>query len=742
MKKTIELKIGGMHCAGCSSSVENALLRIENVESAVVSLTLEKATVIGENISSEHLINAINDSGFKAKEISTESVVATEELTEQEIQFKSARKKVIAGWLFTIPIMIWMIPEMGFHIMWPSPFIFHLGMVVLSGLVMFTAGLDTLRSAVKSAIHRSPNMDVLIALGSLAAWMTGIVKLLAFSGLVPSMPSFAGIAGMIVAFHLSGRYIESKARGQSSAAIRKLMTIGAKKAIVLDSTGNEYEIDVQDLKPGEVFIVRAGEKIPTDGKIINGRASVDESIVTGEPMPVQKEIGDSVVGATINLDGTLEIQTTKIGKETFLAQVIKLVESAQTTKVPIQVFADRITAIFVPIVLILALTTFVTWLVFYDQMVIIAGIFVNWFPWANLSMSPVAIAFYAGIAVLVIACPCALGLATPTALMVGSGKGAENGILIRDGAAIQRMNEVTTVVLDKTGTLTKGEPKVSNILIEKNISEEEILKLAASLEIESTHPLAKAIVKKANKKKIELIKAEDIHVAPGKGNVGVVDGKAIKIGTADFVGAESQEFEERTPVYMSIDNHPAAIFLLTDEIKTEAKKIVSELKRKGKRVLLVTGDRERTAKALSDILQIEEYRAEVLPGEKASIVKELQNSGDVVAMVGDGINDAPALAQADVGIALSTGTDIAMETGEIVLTGIDLYGIIKAFNLSKAVFKKIKQNLFWAFIYNLIAIPMAVLALLHPIIAELAMVFSSINVVGNSNRLRGIKLNN
>lgn len=457
-------------------------------------------------------------------------------------------------------------------------------------------------------------------------------------------------------------------------------------------------------------------------------------------MPVEKSIGDQVIGATINLDGTLEVRTTKVGKEVFLAQIIQLVESAQTTKVPIQVFADRITSIFVPIVLVLSLVTFLTWVVFHEPLIRLVSHIVDWFSWVDLSMPPLALAFYAAIAVLVIACPCALGLATPTALMVGSGKGAENGILIRDGAAIQRMNEVTTVLLDKTGTLTLGEPDVSEILLKGNISEKDVLKYAASVEKESTHPLAEAIVNCAKSNSIEALKADPVKTEPGKGTYGTVDGKIIQLGTADFTGATPEEFGEKTPVYMSIDGKASAVFLLTDKIKPEALEIISKLKQNKQKVVLVTGDRDKTAKALAEKLHIDQYHSQVLPGEKSSIVKKLQESGEVVAMIGDGINDAPALAQADVGIALSSGTDIAMESGEIVLTGKDLFGVIRAFDLSSAVFKKIKQNLFWAFIYNLVAIPLAVFGLLHPVIAEAAMALSSVNVVGNSNRLKKITL--
>lgn len=739
--KVTHLNIKGMHCAGCSSAVEKALNNLDNVESAVVNLTLEKATVTGE-INPTKLVDAVKNVGYDAEILEEESAITSGEKKTEELETKFivAKKQMTIAWWLTIPVMIWMIPEMLFGIMWPSALIFHVGMVILSGVVLFGVGSDTLQSAWKSARHRTPNMDVLIALGSLSAWGTGLVKLLAFTGIVSHMTSFAGIAGMIVAFHLTGRYIESKARGKASAAIRKLMTLGAKNALVLTSDGTERQISIQELRVGDVMVVRAGEKIPTDGEIVRGNASVNESLATGESMPVEKSAGDHVLGATINLDSTLQIKATKIGKETFLAQVIKLVESAQTTKVPIQVFADRMTARFVPVVLVLALLTFFVWIFFPNVMIGAANIFGKWLPWVSVSLSPWALAFYAAIAVLVIACPCALGLATPTALMVGSGKGAENGILIRDGAAIQRMTDVTTVVLDKTGTLTQGEPEVSEVILLGDTSEDETMRLAASLESESTHPLAKAIVEKANLDKNGLVTIENVQVESGIGVSGTVDGKSIKIGTANFTGMDEQDFNEKTPVYMSVDGKPVAIFLLTDAIKHGISDVIHSLKSKGLKILLVTGDREKTAKSLADILGIDDYRFQVLPGEKAAIVKELQASGEVVVMVGDGINDAPALAQADVGIALSTGTDIAMESGEIVLTGSDLQGVVKAFNLSRAVFKKIKQNLFWAFFYNIIAIPMAVMGLLHPVIAEAAMALSSINVVGNSNRLKKISL--
>ena len=730
MKEIIELKISGMHCAGCVGSVEGALRKVDGVEEAIVNLTLEKATISG-SVDSANLLSAVEKTGYGAELLESEILLDLQVKIDEKLETAFSQMKV--AWGFTIPTMIWM----GIHMIsgktWLSMEGMELGIFILSALVCFVPGRITLMSAWKSAIHLSPNMDVLIALGSLAALSTGIIKSYI------EIHSFAGVAGMIMSFHLTGRYIETKARGRSSEAIQKLMSLGAKQATVLNMENNEVQINVQSLIVGQIVIVRAGEAVPTDGIIKEGCATIDESIVTGESVPVTKNIGDNVIGGTICADSTIKVEVTKIGSETFLAKVIQMVEYAQTTKVPIQVFADRIVAIFVPVILGLAISTFFVWNFFPTQMKQLAQIFSEFFPWVNLDLSPTGMAIYAAIAVLVIACPCALGLATPTALMVGTGLGAENGILIRDGVAIQKLNEVNLILFDKTGTLTNGKPIVKKVHQISNIIENDLIRMAASLEKESTHPLANAIVKLAEENELGLDSVSEIKVMPGKGISGKYGSATLKVGSASFIDYTTELAMAGTPVFLSLNDECIAIFEIEDAVRSDSADTISSLKSAGYKCVLVTGDKKEIADTLSIQLNIDHVHAEVLPDEKANIVNSYQSEGFVVAMVGDGINDAPAIAQADVGIAMGSGTDIAMETGEIVLAKSDLSAVLRATELANATFNTIKQNLFWAFIYNIVAIPLAFAGLLHPVIAEVAMALSSISVVGNSNRLKSIK---
>jgi len=638
------------------------------------------------------------------------------------------------AWIFTLPAMIWMSVHMAVGVAWPSLEAMDLGIFILSSVVCFFPGRGTMTSAWKSAIHFAPNMDVLIALGSLAALFTGIIKSYV------DIHSFAGIAGMIMSFHLTGRYIETKARGRSSEAIQKLMNLGAKQAAVLNMEGNEVKVDVRSLVVDQIMIVRAGESIPTDGIVVEGSAAVDESMVSGESLPVMKRANDLVIGGTICADSTLRVKVSKIGQDTFLAKVIQMVEQAQTTRVPIQIFADKVVAVFVPVVLVLALITFFFWTAFPNGMKQLALTGSGLLPWTNPELSSLGMALYAAIAVLVIACPCALGLATPMALMVGSGLGAENGILIRDGAAIQRLNEVNTILFDKTGTLTEGKPAVVKVHQISGIGENDLIRMAASLERESTHPLAQAIVKLAEEKELGLDPVSEVEVVSGKGISSNYGSSILKVGSASFTNSNPEIDFSGTPVFLTLNNELIGIFEIEDTIRPDSADTIARLKRSGYRCVLVTGDRKEIANAFAADLKIDQVHSEVLPDEKATIVESYQKTGKIVAMVGDGINDAPAIAQADVGIALGSGTDIAMETGEIVLARGDLNAVLRATRLANATFKKIKQNLFWAFIYNVIAIPLAFVGVLHPVIAEVAMAFSSINVIGNSNRLKSIRL--
>jgi Cu+-exporting ATPase len=724
--KSIELKIKGMHCAGCVGTIERALNQVEGVEKAVVNLTLEKARVAGE-VRVDQLIQAIENTGYGAEHIE-QLEISPEDRPDENLN--RSKHQMVFAWVATTIIMLWMIPNWISGIMWPSETLYIYGMIGLSVIVLVFPGRETLKSAWRSAIHFSPNMDVLIALGSLACLVTGGLKATGMN-----IHSFAGIAGMIMAFHLTGRYIEAKARGRSSQAIKRLMSFGAKNAIILKE-GKGIEVAVSSIEVGDIMMVKPGEKIPTDGLIIKGESAVDESIATGESLPVHKSQGDNVIGATINLDGSIEVEATKIGKDTFISQMAKLVEEAQTTKIPIQAFADRVTAIFVPIVLGLATVTFTAWRMSPEFMQSGMAVFVNIFPWVNLDASPATMAIFSAVAVLVIACPCALGLATPTALMVGSGKGAENGILIRNGAAIQRMNEVTTVVFDKTGTLTEGKPKVIQVKQLSAIGENDLIRMAASIEKHSTHPLGAAIVQLANEKQIGLDEVSDVQASAGKGMTGKIGSAVIKVGSAGFVGFNGEINETGSHVFIAVDNNVYGVFILADEMKDNAGETIQSLKLQNIKTVILTGDKKEAAHILADQIGVDEIYAEVLPEDKTHIIKSLQDKGEIVCMLGDGINDAPAIAQADVGVAMGTGTDIAMETGDIILVKGDLLKLNQTFSLAKKTFQKIRQNLFWASIYNLIAIPLAIFGVLHPVLAEAAMALSSINVVGNSNRLR------
>jgi Cu+-exporting ATPase len=740
------LQIEGMHCAGCANSVEKALSEVEGVDKASVNLATEKAFVEFENgdITRDKLKEAVQNAGYDVKD----------ETDEEDPDITGKKKLDVAyhnmwwSWALTIPIILLMIPEMFAGYALGGELVYQLLMIGLSAGVIVYPGLETLKGAWKSAIHGSPNMDVLIAMGSLAALATGFVALLHLFGMAPPFHSFAGIAGMIMAFHLTGRYVETKAKGRASEAIKNLMTLEAKEATIIRN-GKEMTIPVKELKVDDVMVVRPGEKIPTDGKVVDGESSVDESLATGESMPVQKEKGDEVIGSTINKNGTLKVQATKVGSETFLNQIIRMVEEAQGSKVPIQEFADRITAIFVPVIIGLAITTWAAWMIFpefFGQVAVWASSFI---PWINPEMGFVALAFYAAIAVLVIACPCALGLATPTALMVGTGLGAENGILIRKGKAVELLRETDVIVLDKTGTITKGEPSVTDMVITSDINRNTLLQYAASAEKGSEHPLGQAIVNYAEEQEIDLWDTSGFEALSGKGVIADVDGQQVMIGKkalfeergfkiakdiADQI--ESYEKQAKTTVLVGIDDVLVGIIAIADPIKEDSKEAILKFKEMGYTPVMMTGDNERTARAVAKEVGIEQVIAGVLPDQKSSEVKRLQSGGNKVIMVGDGINDAPALTQADVGIAIGTGTDVAIESGDIVLVKGELQSVVKAIKLSEATFKKIKQNLFWAFFYNVVMIPLAVMGMMHPVLAEAAMAFSSINVVFNSRRLQ------
>jgi len=740
----ITLRIGGMTCASCAQTVENALRKTEGVREANVNLATEKATIsysLGE-IGFGEIKDVVENVGYQVLGREDQRVKFEEEENRELQAFSTARKRVFIAWALTIPIILWMIPDMILGVAWPNSTVFNLGMIAIATPILFYPGWTTYKSAAKSIRHRTANMDVLIMLGTLASFLTGPASFFA------SIANYAGVGAMIMSFHLTGRYIEAKAKGRASQAIRRLLELEAKTARILRE-GKEVEVPIDEVQVGDLMIIRPGEKIPTDGDVIEGESGVDESMATGESMPVQKKPGDSVIGATINQKGLLKVRATKIGRDTFLSQVIKMVEEAQGSKVPIQEFAERVTSYFVPTVLALAFSTFVLWLTF-PNVIGSVGVWAHQFlPWIDPTLSVFTLAVFATVATLVIACPCALGLATPTVLMVGSGMGAENGVLIRHGGAIQTLKDVKVIAFDKTGTITKGQPEVTDTIPVKGFTAKEVLRLAASVEKGSEHPLAEAIIRKAEEEGAELIKLEKFEAITGRGIKGEIEGQStVLIGNRKLMDEEGIDYSSLEPELKRLEEEAKTAMLVAqnkkcvgivaeaDTLKEDSVEAIAELEKLGLQTTMLTGDNRRTGEAIAKKVGISRVLAEVLPDKKVAEIKRLQKEVGLVAMVGDGINDAPALTQANVGIAIGTGTDIAIEAGDVVLVRGNLSDVVKAVKLSRATFRKIKQNLFWAFFYNVIMIPFAMLGLAHPVIAEIAMATSSITVITNANLLR------
>ncbi|HOB35665.1 MAG: copper-translocating P-type ATPase [Firmicutes bacterium] len=743
----LELRIEGMTCAACASRVERSLQAAPGVREAVVNLNTERASIEYDPAQADvhQLLAAVEKAGYLAHLHQEED---EERQDEDEAKLQLAARRMRTAWAFTLPAAVWMLiaMTMGRHDHgWPTPFAFNLGMVLLALPVLGWAGGHVYRSAWRAVRHGSANMDTLIAVGTLAAIATGVMVFFW------PVENYAGVAAMIMAFHLTGRYIETKARGRASQAIKKLLELGAKTATILVD-GEEREVPIRQLQIGDVMIVRPGEKIPTDGVILEGESAVDESMATGESLPVSRRPGDEVIGSTVNQHGLLKVRATKVGKDTFLSQVIKMVEEAQGTKVPIQEFADRVTGIFVPAVLIIAALTFAAWLLFPTEMAAAGARLRDILPWVDPGLSGVTLALFATIAVLVISCPCALGLATPTALMVGSGLGAENGILIRNGAAIQAMSTVDVLVFDKTGTITQGKAEVTDIIPAAGNGADEVLRLAASAELGSEHPLGKALVNRAREQGLELTEPENFTALTGLGVRAEVGGEAVLVGSRRLMsenGIEVGELEAelarlegegKTAMLVGARGKVQGIVAVADTLKDDSVRAIKELQDLGLQTAMITGDNERTAQAIAARVGINQVLAEVLPDGKVEEIKRLQQQGLRVAMVGDGINDAPALTQADVGIAIGTGTDIAIEAADITLVRGNLSAVVSAVKLARATFRKIRQNLFWAFIYNTVAIPLAILGLMHPVIAEISMAMSSVTVVSNANLLRRAKI--
>jgi P-type Cu+ transporter len=752
--KKLRLEIDGMHCASCVHSVEKALAGVPGVDKVTVNLATEEASVsVSRPVALDSLRAAVEEAGFRVAD--TRQALygsAREDPTERDMKHLAlARRRMVLAWIFVLPIIAWMIPEMVFGITWPNRVTFDIGMVILALPGLLLAGRGTLISGAKAAFRLSPTMDTLIALGTLVSYATGLMAIAADVGVAPVILNYAGVSAMIMAFHLTGRYVEALAKGRASRAIKHLITLGAKTARVIRD-GHETEIPITGVAIGDLMIVRPGEKIPTDGAVEEGESHVDESIITGESMPVRRTIGDRVIGATVNGEGLLRVRAKNIGEGTFLAQVIRMVEEAQGSKVPIQAFADRVTRVFVPIVLGIAVLTLIAWFVFPSQLAIVGERLSSILPWVNPTVSPLSLALFAAIAVLVIACPCALGLATPTALMVGSGVGAQNGILIRNGEAIQAMKGITVVAFDKTGTITEGRPGVTDVITYGGTDENELLQIAASVESGSEHPLGKAVVAEATAKGIEILPVSGFRAASGSGVRGEVGGDTVLIGTPTFLSQAGvsitedtmqQRLEAEAKTVLLVGNVGRGLIgaiAVADRMKPEAAEAVKALRALGLTTVILTGDNDETAAAIARSVGIERVIARLLPEDKVAAIERLQAEGKTVAMVGDGINDAPALKAARVGIALGTGTDVAIESADITIAGGDLQAVAKAVRLSRATFRVIRQNLFWAFFYNVVAIPLAILGLLHPLIAEAAMAISSINVVTNANRLRRVRL--
>lgn len=727
VKKTA-LKISGMHCASCAGTIEKALKQHKGVASAGVNFATAKAFVEYDDAQTgqQQIEEVIRHAGYGVSDKQHDQ--GAEHLP------KTASKMRFAAVIASI-IMLLMMIDMFVVVI---PYYFAIT-AVLAFPVIFVAGWQTHKATLKSARNLRATMDTLVTLGSLVPYV------LSFLRFWFPITTFVEMAASILALHLVGRFLEARAKGRASAAIKKLLELGAKSARILDD-GQEKEIPIEQLKIDDVMLVKPGEKIPTDGIVVEGQSSIDESMATGESLPVKKGPDDAVIGASINKQGFLKIKVTKVGKDTFLSQVINLVEQAQGSKVPIQEFADTVTSYFVPAVILIALGAFTSWMLFPEFHRSVAAFFD--FPWINLEAPRITLAILATTAVLVISCPCALGLATPTALMVGSGMGAERGILIRRGQAIQTMKDVKVIVFDKTGTVTKGQPEVTDIVAFGQFSEKDVLMFAAALENKSEHPLAMAVVEKAKADAMTIESVEHFSSESGKGIQGDVNDKNVLVGSRtlmedkgiDLSKADAEqvrlEKEAKTAMLVAVADSIAGIIAVADTLKDNAADVIGAIEKLGIKTAMITGDNERTARAIAAKAGINDVIAGVLPEGKVNEIRKLQNQYGTIAMVGDGINDAPALKQADVGIALGTGTDIAIESADITLIKGELGGVISAIKLSNQTFRKIKQNYFWAWFYNAVAIPAAFFGLLHPIIGAAAMAASSLNVVLNSLRLK------
>ncbi len=715
-----QLMLIGMSCAACANTIEKTLNRLPGVFNAMVNFATETATIdyIDSEVSVRDMIQTVKKAGYDAKE--KEEGVDVER-QEREKQSKSLWTSFIISAILTVPFILNMILEMGFGIktFLSNPYF----QLVIDTFIQFGIGSRYYKNAYHALRGGSTNMDVLIALGTSVAYFYSLANVIMGNFHQLYFESSATIITLI----LLGKSLELSAKGKTSEAIKKLMGLRAKTARVIRE-GKQTDIPVEDVEVGDIVVVRPGEKIPVDGVITEGYSSVDESMLTGESIPAEKKEGDEVVGSTINKTGSFKFNTTKVGKDTVLAQIIKMVEDAQGLKAPIQRLADKISGIFVPAVILIALATFLIW---------------------TFVLKDPSRGLVASVSVMVIACPCALGLATPTSIMVGTGKGAENGVLIKGGEHLERTQQINTIIFDKTGTITKGQPEVTDVIGIDGASDDEILRLAAMAEKNSEHPLGEAIVNKAVEKQLQIDDPDRFEAIPGQGVVAEMEGNEIYLGNRRLINnkniellektvslLENVESDGKTAMILADKKTVKGIIAVADTLKEGSKQAIKAITDIGIEVWMLTGDNRRTADAIAKKVGINHVLAEVLPENKAEEVTKFKKSGKVVAMVGDGINDAPALASADVGIAIGTGTDVAMEAADITLISGDLRGIVTAIKLSKATMRNIKQNLFWAFGYNMAGIPLAAIGMLNPAISGAAMAFSSVTVVTNALRLR------
>ncbi|XQY93745.1 heavy metal translocating P-type ATPase [Metabacillus sp. HB246100] len=733
LREKAELTIFGMTCAACSTRVEKGLNKLEGVTKASVNLTLETATVeyIPSQIDLNEMLQRVEKLGYKAT-LKQEKVGELESIKTKDLE--KQKGKFILSLILTFPLLWAMVSHFSFtsFIYLPEMFMNPWVQLALATPVQFIVGKQFYIGAYKALRNKSANMDVLVALGTSAAYFYSLYLTISSMGSKEQMVElYYETSAVLITLIILGKLFESRAKGRSSEAIKKLMGLQAKTATVIRN-GDEQEIPLEDVIVGDLLVVKPGEKIPVDGKILEGRTALDESMLTGESVPVDKTVGENVIGATLNKNGFIKIQAIKVGRDTALSQIIKVVEEAQGSKAPIQRLADQVSGIFVPIVVGIACLTFIIWI-----LLVTPGDFAE--------------ALEKLIAVLVIACPCALGLATPTSIMAGSGRAAEIGVLFRGGEHLEGTHKVTTILLDKTGTVTNGTPVLTNIITLPHVDEKQFLKIVGSAEKQSEHPLAQSIVTGIKERGIKIGEAEEFEAIPGYGIVAKVHGQEIVAGTRNLMHQrkisidqalptmEQLEDEGKTAMLISINGEYVGLIAVADTIKETSKSAIQRLKDMGQEVIMITGDNERTAKTIALEAGIDTVIAEILPAGKADEIKKLQQSGKVVAMVGDGINDAPALAMADIGMAIGTGTDVAIEAADITLIRGDLNSIADAIIMSKKTMTNIKQNLFWAFAYNSLGIPIAALGFLAPWLAGAAMAFSSVSVVLNALRLQRIK---